>query len=259
MSFFQWILENAEAVMALLLVNSFYVALLACFVLVLKIIYPKLSCGVEYALWCVVLFRLVLPTNFSLHYSLGYYSHHLFETELPDLLTGSGFWEGWLQGQVFEQSGFSWMVLFVAIWLLAVGLISIKYLALKIKLSKLLNQAHPIEDPWLDKAINQWRREFGVMRQIILIDSDDFLSPFTFGLFSPVIFIPSDLIKEKNPKILEPIIAHEMAHIKRLDAAWLVFQNIVQILYCFNPMVWLIVRRLNGLREEICDQKSAQP
>ncbi len=255
MSFLQWIIENAEIFMATLLVNSFYLALLAAFILGLKVLYPKLPVAIEYALWCMVLVRLVLPIDFSIDYSLGYFSHHFFKTELPELLTSSRFWGDWLQAPVFEESEFSWMKLFVAVWLLVAGLISFKYLALKIKLSKLLAKAHPIEDPWLDKTIKHWRREFGILRQIILIDSDDFLSPFTFGLFTPVIFIPSDLIKDKDHKILEPIIAHELAHIKRLDAAWLVFQNILQILYCFNPMVWLIVRRLNSLREEICDQK----
>jgi len=255
LDFFQWFIEKAQDFMAMLLVNSFYAAILAAMIFLIKIIYPKLSSGLEYSLWCVVLIRLVLPVNFSIDYSLGYFSHHWFATELPILFAQSPLLGDWIQQPIFDQSEFSWMGLLISIWLISALLISSKYLSLKIKLSKLLAKAHPIEDPWLDKKINFWRREFNILRPIILIDSDDFLSPFTFGILSPVIYIPSELLKEKDKNILAPIMAHELAHIKRFDAAWLVFQNLVQIIYCFNPIVWLAVRRLNSLREEICDKK----
>ncbi len=248
---------NAEIVFYFLALNSVYSALLALVVLCSKLIFPRMPRAIEYGLWCLVLIRLVLPTDFSISYSLGYLSRDWFETDLPAVLAGTDWLAQFANQQLFFGSGSSltWLKLLLLIWLVASSVVAFKFIALKLKLARMLAVAHPVEDYWVTKAINEWRREFKIRRQIIVIDSNDFLSPFTFAVLSPVVFIPQQLLEKKNEKIIGPIIAHELAHIKRLDAMWLVFQNLIQIIFCLNPFVWLAVRRLNSLREEMCDQK----
>jgi len=248
---------NAEAVFRFLALNCVYSAILAFLVLTIKLVYPKLPRTMEYGLWCLVLVRLVLPTEFSISYSLGYLGHTWLETEIPEVIS-SAYWITDIANTTvfsYPELTLTWLNLLVLIWVFVSLVVTVKFVSLKLKLSKLLTIAHPVEDAWLTKLVNHWRREFNIRRQIIVIDSDDFLSPFTFATFSPVVFIPRQLLREQNQKVLGPIIAHELAHIKRLDAVWLLFQNLVQIIYCLNPVVWLAVRRLNSLREEICDQK----
>jgi len=249
--------SSIEPLFHFLVINSLYSALLAFAILVIKLLFPKMPRTFEYGLWCLVLIRLVLPTEFSITYSLGYLSHQWLETGIPTAIKDSG----WLMELVKQPilsdsvSSFNWFNLLVFLWIGFSSVVAFKYVLLKMKLSKLLAVAHPVEEAWLTKEINYWRREFKIRRQIIVIDSDDFLSPFTFAFFLPVIFIPKQLLLEKNQKVIGSIIAHELAHIKRCDALWLMFQNIVQIIFCLNPVLWIAVRRLNSLREEICDQK----
>lgn len=247
----------AETAFQFLTLNCVYSAILAFFVLTIKLIYSRLPRNIEYALWCLVLLRLVLPTDFSISYSLGYIGHIWLDTEIPQVIGSANWLTEIANHSIFANSQvtITWLNLLIIIWCLASLVVAFKFVSMKVKLSKLLTVAHPVEDKWLEKKVNYWRREFNIRRQIIIIDSDDFLSPFTFATFTPVIFIPKQLLKEQNKRVLGPIIAHELAHIKRLDALWLLFQNSIQIIYCLNPVVWLAVRRLNSLREEICDQK----
>ncbi|MBV1911872.1 MAG: M56 family metallopeptidase [Kangiellaceae bacterium] len=251
------LLVNSEAIFRFLALNCFYSAILALLVLTIKLLFPRLPRTFEYGLWCLVLVRLVLPTEFSLSYSLGHIGHAWFNAEIPDVINTAN-WLSNIAGYTIYQSDthpLTCLKLLGLIWATVSLIVAYKFVKLKFKLSKLLTIARPVEDSWLTNQLNFWRREFKIRRQIIVIDSDDFLSPFTFATFSPVIFIPAQLLKEKNHQVLGPIIAHELAHIKRLDALWLLFQNSIQIIYCLNPVVWLAVRRLNSLREEICDRE----
>ncbi len=249
--------SSIEPLFYFLVINSVYSALLAFSILIIKLLFPKIPRTFEYGLWCLVLIRLILPVDFSITYSLGYLSHQWLETGIPAVIENSGWLMELVKQPIIPDSSlsFNWFNLLVFMWVSFSSIVGYKYILLKMKLSKLLATAHPVEDAWLAKEINYWRREFNITRQIIVIDSDDFLSPFTFAIFLPVIFIPKQLLMEKDNKIIAPIIAHELAHIKRHDALWLIFQNIVQIIYCLNPILWIVVRRLNSIREEICDQK----
>jgi beta-lactamase regulating signal transducer with metallopeptidase domain len=236
-----------------LALNSFYSALIVIVILVTKLLFPKMPRGIEYGLWCLALIRLILPTEFSISYSLGYLSHSWVSSELPSVIASTS----WLtdkanQSFIFSLSYYHFLMLF---WATSSSLITIKLVSLKIKLARILAQAHPIEESWVTEKVNFWRREFKVQRGVIVISSNDFLSPFTFGMLTPVIFIPKQILNKKSDAMMTSIISHELSHIKRLDAAWLLFQNVIQIIYCLNPLLWLAVRRLNFLREELCDQK----
>ena len=257
LSFLEPFFNYAEIAFQFLVINSLYSAILAVVVLIAKAIFPKMPRAIEYGLWCLVLIRLILPNDFSVSYSLGYLSHVWLDTEIPAVLSSASWLTDFAQQSIFMDSGnsFTWLKLLLLVWLIVSIIVASKFVALKLKLTRLLAIAHPVEDYWITKEINEWRRIFNIKRQIIVIDSDDFLSPFTFAILTPVVFIPRQLLTQKSDKVIGSIVAHELAHIKRLDALWLVFQNMVQVIFSLNPVVWLAVRRLNSIREEMCDQK----
>jgi hypothetical protein len=51
----------------------------------------------------------------------------------------------------------------------------------------------------------------------------------------------------------EAIIAHELAHVARLDWAKLLLARIATALFWFNPFVWILAREAHQLREEAAD------
>lgn len=85
-----------------------------------------------------------------------------------------------------------------------------------------------------------------------MVTSNTFSIPFTVGTLHPVIYIPKPYLKLEE-KILESILAHEMAHIKRFDDFWILLQNLIQSIYFFNPALWLAIRKIHLTRECICD------
>jgi TonB family protein len=54
--------------------------------------------------------------------------------------------------------------------------------------------------------------------------------------------------------MLEPVIAHEMAHIRRLDQLWILLANLLRAIHFFNPVAWVAVSRLSRTREQLCDE-----
>ena len=65
--------------------------------------------------------------------------------------------------------------------------------------------------------------------------------------------MPAKKFKNMSTQDTEHILLHELAHIKRGDllvhAVWM----LVQIVYWFNPLLWMIRRTLQNLRELCCD------
>ena len=84
--------------------------------------------------------------------------------------------------------------------------------------------------------------------------SNEAQSPFTMGTLRPAIFLPRELVASGDHQLIESVIAHELAHIKRFDDAVLMLQLTITVLYFFNPVAWIAGRRMQEEREKICDE-----
>ncbi len=82
--------------------------------------------------------------------------------------------------------------------------------------------------------------------------------PAVFGVFRPVLLIPADKLAKLTRQDAEHILLHELAHIKRGDLFVHAIYIILQIAYWFNPLLWLIRRQLQNLRELCCDATVAR-
>ena len=80
---------------------------------------------------------------------------------------------------------------------------------------------------------------------------DDIDTPFILGTLSPKIYIPSLLTKEERGYV----IAHEKAHLKRLDCVWKPLGFILLAVYWFNPLSWVAYILLCRDIELACDER----
>ncbi|MCB0259579.1 MAG: peptidoglycan DD-metalloendopeptidase family protein [Calditrichaeota bacterium] len=119
---------------------------------------------------------------------------------------------------------------------------------------RLTARARAITDPAILETAAHWRQAFRITRPVRLCSAGDCTTPFTIGIFRPVIFLPRQVAALHTPRLLEAIIAHEMAHIRRYDDLWIRLQILLQAIYFFHPVVWYANRRLNQARERICDR-----
>ncbi len=80
---------------------------------------------------------------------------------------------------------------------------------------------------------------------------DTIATPFILGIIKPKIFIPTCINEADRPHI----IAHEKAHIKRLDHLWKPLGFLILSVYWFNPLMWAAYIFLCRDIEAACDEK----
>ena len=84
---------------------------------------------------------------------------------------------------------------------------------------------------------------------------DDDLSPFVYGVFKPVIILSKKLVETVNEKELALILQHERQHIEHHDYLKNAIQKLVKALFYYNPLILLLDRYLDDLRESACDEE----
>jgi bla regulator protein blaR1 len=107
-----------------------------------------------------------------------------------------------------------------------------------------------VDGHWLS-ALARAQRRMGFKHGTALLTSDDLASPISWGVVRPVILLNKRAVEASNEA--EAIIAHELAHVARMDWAKLLLARIATALFWFNPLVWMLAREAHQLREETAD------
>jgi bla regulator protein blaR1 len=107
-----------------------------------------------------------------------------------------------------------------------------------------------VDAHWLS-ALARAQRRMGFKHGTALLTSNDLASPISWGLMRPVILLNSRAVEASDEA--EAIIAHELAHVARMDWAKLLLARVATALFWFNPLVWILAREAHQLREEAAD------
>jgi TonB family protein len=139
-----------------------------------------------------------------------------------------------------------------AIWIAGVGISLLILVAGLARLEWIASRARRIDDgPWAELA-ERISREYGLRRPAALLQSDHPTLLVTWGLIRPRVILPRSAPLWTDGRA-QVVLLHELAHIKRRD--WL-FQMLAEILrsaYWFNPLVWIVCRRLREESEHATD------
>lgn len=73
-------------------------------------------------------------------------------------------------------------------------------------------------------------------------------SPCLDGLRRPAILLP----EEAEANLRETFI-HELAHLSRRDGLWNLLRRVASALFWFQPLLWVLSRRIEESAEEVCD------
>jgi len=77
-------------------------------------------------------------------------------------------------------------------------------------------------------------------------------SPCLFGLFRPAIYLTPAAVE--SPTVLRHVIAHEMTHAKHLDPLWALLRSLCLVIYWFDPLVWVAALVSKTDCELACDE-----
>jgi len=94
----------------------------------------------------------------------------------------------------------------------------------------------------------------GVVRWPRIWIVDGFGQPFVWGLWRGSIYIPRRFLETLDADPRRHVLAHELNHVVRCDAAVNLLQTFAQGLFWFHPFVWWANRQIRREREKCCDE-----
>jgi len=153
----------------------------------------------------------------------------------------------------------TWKVYLMIGWILGVWILG-GWLMIKLQdLARTARNNDPsVKPPWLDDLLNECRQRLNLKRPPAVVFTRSVRSPAVYGIVRPVLLMPADRAASIARQDAEHILLHELAHIKRGDLSVHALFMTLQIFYWFHPLLWLVRRQLQHLRELCCDATVAR-
>ncbi|MFC1737884.1 M56 family metallopeptidase [Planctomycetota bacterium] len=147
----------------------------------------------------------------------------------------------------------SWRgALFVA-WAMVVIIMFLLLLQRAIFVLGLIRQAKEGNE-LMEETLNYCRKRMYLKTKVRLKVSANATSPAVCGLLRPVILVPQNLGPSLGVTGLRTVLLHELAHIKRGDLWVNLVQTLLQIIYFYNPLLWLANAIIRKVREQAVDE-----
>lgn len=219
---------------------SFTASFAIAFVLLVRLFLKKVPKIFSYALWSVVLFRLICPFSFVSARSLlpanvAPLPQNIAHRKMPQMNTDLSLLSNAVNSNLPTVPGsmpLTELLLWVGslLWLLGIAVLLTYSIITLIRLQKRLQGA-------------------------TLCENNIFISPqittaFIIGFFRPKIYLPGNLDNTERDYIL----LHEQTHIKRYDHVFKFFSFFALCLHWFNPLVWLAFFFSGKDMEMCCDE-----
>lgn len=229
--------------------------------------------ALRHGLWLLVLVKLMVPPTFTFPTGLGYWIGARPVSPRPDVAAAP-------EPSAVEKTGpivvldapaatgttrnvrsvrirsIDLTLRDAALWVWLAGSLGFG-LAIAVRyrrISRLIARAVPA-GPEMDDILGRAAGEVGLRRTPVLRLTDACHSPAVHGCLRPVILMPSAMAAGLSPETLRGVLLHELVHIRRRDlwVQWL--QVVVQVVWWWNPAMWVATARLRTLRELAVDEE----
>ena len=148
------------------------------------------------------------------------------------------------------------VILFVEAWFLGVVLLSLRTAGGLFLIERMRRkEIRPVGRELYLKCI-ALQLKMGFERIIRYCECDRVDAPAAFGWIRPVVLLPVRALSGLTEDQIEALIAHELAHIRRLDCFVNLFQIGVETLLFYHPAVWWVSQRIRIEREHCCDDEA---
>jgi len=226
----------------------------------------------RYCLWMLLFVKLVLPASFTLPTGIGYWLGDYFPSEVsiaklvPQIEETEPMVTYIPQGYIlemptmnetvaggFELEPISWQGLVFSGWIVGMLVLLVLLVRRIYFVRGMIAKSRPANERLLE-MLEECRCQIGIRRNIELRLTGNKLSPAACGIFKPIILMPAALSEKLSREKLKAVLIHELAHIKRGDGWVNLLQTILQIVYFYNPLVWLANAMVRRVREQAVDE-----
>lgn len=269
-----------EHALAMLIQSSILILVLLFIDLLLR---KRIRAVFRYCIWLLVFVKLVIPPTLSLPTGIGYWrgdylptdsiavettgvpaadraeapmtAYSVASSESPSVRPAES-----VEIPVADTSAVvpaspsvNWQAVILLGWFFGVLALAVLLMQRAWFVRGLIAQSEPAEDKMSD-MLSDCCRQLGTRKRIELRISQNSQSPAACGLFKPKIMLPSSLLARFSTDKLRTVLLHELVHIKRGDL-WINFlQTVLQIVYFYNPLLWLANAIVRRVREQAVDE-----
>lgn len=145
-----------------------------------------------------------------------------------------------------------WKTLALLAWAAGAALFALRLVYGVVRVRWIERRATELTDDGWVRLTDGLARRLGLGRIVRLLREPGATVPMTWGIFNPVILLPSEADGWDDER-RRVVLAHELAHVRRWDALTQWIAHLALAVYWFNPLVWMAVRKLREEREHACD------
>lgn len=273
--------------LTMLIQSSILIILLLALDLLLR---KKVRAIFRYCIWMLVFVKLILPPTLSLPTGIGYWfadsltvrqvapiatsdlsaEQSSITTEskallqplntarpevriLPEITKNTTLIETTLPRIYDVSTTLSSQAIVFLVWLAGVVVLFALLIQRMLFVKGLIAQSEPPSQRLLE-TLNECRRQIGIRTHVELRLSKSTISPAVCGLFKPTIILPASLLQKLSKEKLRAVLIHELAHIKRADIWVNLLQTVLQVVYFYNPLLWLVNAKIRQVREQAVDE-----
>jgi beta-lactamase regulating signal transducer with metallopeptidase domain len=140
----------------------------------------------------------------------------------------------------------------VLVWASVAAMLGLRVATRLARLRRLERQLPMSSEPELQAVVADYCRRH--RRHFLLLEGESNEPPMTWGHTRPVLLLPS-VARDWSADRLKSVMLHELAHVERGD--WIVSlgSEIVCAMFWFNPVVWVIRKRLELESESAADDR----
>lgn len=239
---------------------------------------------IRYALWFLILLKLVIPPTWSNSMSIvpnlrafipniksseiiSTSSNQISLSQIPESKSETEMFETETNFEnkeiispknnsiINKSASIDWKLYLMATWLFGILIFSGMLL---FKISKLKKWHQEQEKKkniplWFHELLVKTGKRLLIERLPAIVFSNEAVSPAVYGVFRPVLLLPEKYIDSLSEEEAEHILLHELAHIKRGDLIIHGICLLLQIIYWFNPFLIWTRKQMKHVREICCD------
>jgi TonB family protein len=146
------------------------------------------------------------------------------------------------------QVALPWLVL---AWAIGVAALGARVFRQWRGLRSMLKMAESLPD-WQARA-RVFADRMGLRRLVPVLASVRVATPTLIGWLRPAVVMPVAVLTRMPASQIDLVLAHELAHLKRLDHVANLFQVVLETLFFYHPAVHWISREARNERELCCD------
>ena len=264
-----------KEILTRLLEITVYSAVLLLAVLLARLLLRRwLSTALKYALWFIVLVRLIVPVTLESGYHLislpqsqtptvlaqpsGTTTEPIVEAAAPsaepepaaDAPAGMQTATYLLRAAAQPLTLWQWLLI---VWAAGFALVMLTHLTLALQLNRRIRQFGCPPGERTQALYQEVKLGMRIRANVPIVLMADIKSPALTVQFFPKLLIPDRLLYAADREHMAFAMAHELMHYRRRDYLVCLLISLLRAVYWFNPVVWIMPRILRLDMESACD------